>query len=86
MLVTGTGAEDSIEMITTNTSGRDEGQSRAKVNRTLRLCLSNTVTGNKLPERDLQRNKKNKRECDVEKMTPQGIPAESGVTAYAYWV
>lgn len=50
ILVTGTGAEDSMEMITTSTSGRDGGQSRANVNRTRRLCLSNTVTGNKLPE------------------------------------
>lgn len=46
MLVTGIGAEDSMEMITTSTSGRDGGQSRAKVNKTRRLCLSNTVTGN----------------------------------------
>lgn len=30
MLVTGTGAEDSMEMITTSTSGRDGGESRAK--------------------------------------------------------
>lgn len=30
MLVTGTGADDSMEMITTNTSGRDGGESRAK--------------------------------------------------------
>lgn len=50
MLVTGTGAEDSMEMITTRTSGLDGGQSCAKVNKTLRLCLSNTVKGNKLPE------------------------------------
>lgn len=50
MLETGMGAEDSMEMMTTSTSGRDGGQSRAKVNRTRRLCLSNTVTGSKLPE------------------------------------
>lgn len=50
MLVTGMGAEDSMEMITTRTSGLDGGQSCAKVNKTLRLCLSNTVTGNRLPE------------------------------------
>lgn len=48
MLVTGIGAEDSMEIITTSTSGRDGGQSRAKVNKTRRLCLSNTVTGNKV--------------------------------------
>lgn len=54
MLVTGEGAEDSMEMITTRTSGREGGQSRAKVNKTRRLCLSNTVTGNKLPGTDLQ--------------------------------
>lgn len=52
MLVTGIGAEDSMEMITTSTSGRDGGQSRAKVNKTRRLCLSNTVTGNTVPEID----------------------------------
>lgn len=49
MLVTGMGAEDSIEMITTNTSGLDGGESRANVNKTRRLCLSNTVTGKTLP-------------------------------------
>lgn len=49
MLVTGVGAEDSMEMITTSTSARDGGESRAKVNRTRRLCLSNTLTGNRLP-------------------------------------
>lgn len=49
MLVTGTGAEDSMEMITTSTSGRDGGESRAKWKRTRRLCPSNTVTGNRLP-------------------------------------
>lgn len=48
MLVTGTGADDSMEMITTSTSGRDGGESRAKWKRTRRLCPSNTVTGNKL--------------------------------------
>lgn len=63
MFVTGIGAEDSMEMITTSTSGRDGGQSRAKVNKTRRLCLSNTVTGNKVPEIDdqkhvIERNKK----------------------------
>lgn len=55
MLVTGMGAEDSMEMITTSTSGRDGGQSRAKVNNTRRLCLSNTETGNKVPEIDEQK-------------------------------
>lgn len=45
----GVGAEDSMEMITTSTSARDGGESRAKVNRTRRLCLSNTLTGNRLP-------------------------------------
>lgn len=30
MFETGTGAEDSMEMITTRTSGRDGGESRAK--------------------------------------------------------
>lgn len=55
MLVTAMGAEDSMEMITTSTSGRDGGQSQAKVKKTRRLCLSNTVTGNKLPETVLQR-------------------------------
>lgn len=50
MLVIGTGAEDNMEMITTSTSGREGGQSRANVNKTRRLCLSNTVTGNKVPE------------------------------------
>lgn len=64
MLVTGMGAEDSMEMITTSTSGRDGGQSRAKVNKTRRLCLSNTVTGNKLPEIIIN---KNKTEHEVEK-------------------
>lgn len=54
MLVTGMGAEDSMEMITTNTSGLDGGQSHANVNKTLRLCLSNTVTGNTLPETEKQ--------------------------------
>lgn len=49
MLVAGVGAEDSMEMMTTRTSGRDGGQSRANVNKTRRLCLSNTVTGNWLP-------------------------------------
>ena len=49
MLVAGAGAEDSMEMMTTRTSGRDGGQSRAKWKSTLRLCLSNTVTGNRLP-------------------------------------
>lgn len=39
-----------MEMITTSTSARDGGESRAKVNRTRRLCLSNTLTGNRLPE------------------------------------
>lgn len=52
--MTGVGAEDSMEMITTRTSGRAGGQSRAKVNKTRRLCLSNTVTGNKLPGTDWQ--------------------------------
>lgn len=50
ILVTGTGAEDSMEMMTTSTSGRDGGESRAKWNRTRKLCPSNTVTGNRLPE------------------------------------
>lgn len=49
MFETGTGAEDSMEMITTRTSGRDGGESRAKWKRTRRLCLSNTVTGKRLP-------------------------------------
>lgn len=49
MLVTRTGAEDSMEMITTSTSGRHGGESRAKWKRTRRLCPSNTVTGNRLP-------------------------------------
>lgn len=48
MLVTGMGAEDSMEMMTTSTSGRDGGESRAKWNRTRKLCPSNTVTGNRL--------------------------------------
>lgn len=54
MLVTGMGAEDSMEMMTTNTSGLDGGQSHANVNKTLRLCLSNTVTGNTLPATEKQ--------------------------------
>jgi hypothetical protein len=49
MLVTGMGAEDNMEMITTSTSDREGGESRAKWNSTRKLCLSNTVTGNKLP-------------------------------------
>lgn len=49
MLVTGTGADESMEIITTRTSGRDGGESRAKWKRTRRLWLSNTVTGNRLP-------------------------------------
>ncbi|TNN57982.1 hypothetical protein EYF80_031806 [Liparis tanakae] len=62
MLVTGLGAEDSMEMMTTSTSGRDGGQSRAKVNNTRRLCLSNTVTGNRLPE-----DNNNNRKCEAGK-------------------
>lgn len=54
MWLTGVGAEDSMEMITTSTSGRDGGQSRAKVNKTRKLCWSNTVRGNRLPGTDLQ--------------------------------
>lgn len=65
MLVTGVGAEESIEMITTSTSGRDGGQSRAKVNKTRRLCLSNTVTGNKLPEMELKIHAKTTAECGM---------------------
>lgn len=49
MLVTGAGADESMEIITTRTSGRDGGESRAKWKRTRRLWLSNTVTGNRLP-------------------------------------
>lgn len=49
MFVTGTGADESMEIITTRTSGRDGGESRAKWKRTRRLWLSNTVTGNRLP-------------------------------------
>ena len=55
MLVTGTGAEESMEMTTTSTSGREGGQSRAKWNSTRKLCLSNTVTGSRLPERGRDR-------------------------------
>lgn len=67
MLVTGVGAEDSMEMITTSMSGRDGGQSRAKVNKTRRVCLSNIVTGNKLPGIDLQSKGENIKKCDIEK-------------------
>lgn len=49
MFVTGMGADDSMEMITTRTSGRDGGHSRAKCNRTRKLCSSKIVTGNMLP-------------------------------------
>lgn len=37
MPVTGTGADDSMEMMTTSTSGRDGGELRAKWNSTRRL-------------------------------------------------
>lgn len=49
MLLTGTGAEESMEMITTSTSAREGGESRAKWKSTRKLWLSNTVTGNRLP-------------------------------------
>lgn len=49
MLLTGTGAEESMEMITTSTSAREDGVSRAKWKSTRKLWLSNTVTGNRLP-------------------------------------
>lgn len=55
MFVTGMGADDSIEMMTTRTSGRDRGHSRAKCNRTRKLCLSKIVTGNMLPVRQEKR-------------------------------
>lgn len=55
MLVTGMGADDSMEMMTTRTSGRDGGWSRAKCNRTRKLCLSKIVTGNMLPVRQEER-------------------------------
>lgn len=70
-----------MEMITTSTSGRDGGQSREKVNKTRRLCLSNTVTGNKLPEicaetreeKKAQRNMRNEREnCTYDKTQRPG--------------
>lgn len=54
----GAGAEDSMEIMTTSTSGRDGGQPWANVNKTRRLCLSNTVTGSSLPRTDVQREKK----------------------------
>lgn len=57
--MTGVGAEDSIEIMTTSTSGRAGGQSRAKVNKTRRLCLSKIVTGSRLPGIDLQRKEQN---------------------------
>ena len=61
ILVMGSGAEDNMEMITTNTSGRDCGQSCAKWNSTRKLRLSNTVTGNRRPGRSskTEREKKN---------------------------
>lgn len=49
MSVTGTGADDSMEMMTTSTSGRDGGWERAKWKSTRRLWPSNTVTGKRLP-------------------------------------
>lgn len=55
MLVTGMGADDSMEMITTSTSGRDGGESRAKWKRTRRLFPSNTVTGKRLPAEERRR-------------------------------
>lgn len=88
MLVTGVGAEESIEMITTSTSGRDGGQSRAKVNKTRRLCLSNTVTGNKLPEMELKIHTKTNTECGMwkrEKNKKHSTLAK-GIASCAYWV
>lgn len=49
MPVTGTGADDSMEMMTTSTSGREGGELQAKWNSTRRLWPSNTVTGKRLP-------------------------------------
>lgn len=49
MPVTGTGADDSMEMMTTSTSGREGGESQAKWKSTRRLWPSNTVTGKRLP-------------------------------------
>lgn len=49
MPVTGTGAEDSMEMMTTSTSGREGGELQAKWKSTRRLWPSNTVTGRRLP-------------------------------------
>lgn len=55
MPVTGAGADDSMEMITTSTSGRDGGESRAKWKRTRRLWPSKTVTGNRAPAEERSR-------------------------------
>lgn len=49
MPVTGTGADDSMEMMTTSTSGREGGELQAKWKSTRRLWPSNTVTGKRLP-------------------------------------
>lgn len=49
MPVTGTGADDSMEMMTTSTSGREGGELQAKWKSTRRLWPSNTVTGRRLP-------------------------------------
>lgn len=49
MPVTGTGADDSMEMMTTSTSGREGGELEAKWKSTRRLWPSNTVTGKRLP-------------------------------------
>lgn len=57
MFVMGTGAEDNIEMITTKTSGRADGELLAKWNKTRRLCLSKIVKGNMLPVRSQRENK-----------------------------
>lgn len=54
MLVMGCGAEDSMERMTTSTSGRPDGESRAKWMRTRRLWPSNTVTGRRLPGEEEQ--------------------------------
>jgi len=63
-------------MITTSTSGRDGGESRAKWKRTRRLFPSKTVTGNRLPGAGETRRVNHTREIWPKKLNESKLPSQ----------